>query len=233
MEIVDSLNRRYIRISIGNGRTTGLEGYRVRMLQDNKIPGLLQTDKRHIDGQTFLYYDITDMQNLQSWQFVITKDIMNGFVLSLENLCESLEAFLLKQQEVCLLPEYIWYENGEGKWKFFYVPEYGTQQNYDMESLLEFIMDHIDCSDEEGLERFYDFYSDALQNLERLSIWELIRLWKKGETKHEVPDAGEKCVETPAVEDEENGSKRKRKERIYSVPYHGTKVLQPEEASLT
>ena len=42
------------------------ESYQYRMLEMNRIPGLLACGLRHIDGERFLYYDITGRQSMQS-----------------------------------------------------------------------------------------------------------------------------------------------------------------------
>lgn len=236
MEFVENLNRRYIRASIESGGKDGLEGYRIRMLQGNKIAGLLRVDKRYIDGQGYLYYDITGMYSMRDLQYTITLDVMDGFIRDLETLCKNLEDYLLKQQEVCLLPEYIWRQEGGGKWNFVYIPEDNREKSSDMERLLEFIMDHVDSSDENGLERFYDFYSGALQCLERLDVGEMIRLWKKDETLPKLPDKREGDLERLQEEKELMDIERdvaesdcreiaKYKGRIYTVPFHGIKVL--------
>jgi len=229
MEIVENLNNRYIRKSFLQERDEGLEGYRVRMLQANKIPGLVKVDRRCLDGCTYLYYDITRMRSMQEKEPVINVEMMDAFVEELEQLLGELEEYLLVQQEVCLRPEYIWSDEKIGKWRFVYIPEYKSGSQKDIEGLLEFLMDHIDSRDENGLERFYDFYSDALQCLETLTISEIIRLWKKGEPKK---DRCEGIIGTVQRQTEEREGES-YKGKIYSVPFRGTKVFCQEDVTLT
>ncbi len=244
MEIVENLNRCYLKKDINIEEKEGQEKYRFRMIQKNKISGLLQVDQRNLDGCVYLYYDITGMQSMKKLQCVIDVHFMDKFVSELERLLLNLEAYLLQQGEVCLLPECIWSDSKTEKWRFMYIPGLKKEQKADMEHLLEFIMDHVDCSDEEGLERFYDFYSDVLQG-EFPSIREFIKLWQKGEnTPSKVQSRGieeEKLPEESEIlyvrtnKDSVFEYKRGRgcKERIYLVPFHGTKVGWREDVALT
>lgn len=244
MERVESINRCYLREPINIEEKACPEKYRVRMLQRNKIGGLLRVDQRNLDGCAFLYYDITGLQNMKSMQCTITVEFMDKFVGELEHLLKNLEAYLLQQKEICMLPEYIWSGHGEGKWRFAYIPGWEKGQRSDIGQLVEFIMDHLDCNDEEGLERFYGFYSDILQ-AEFLNIREFIGLWKKRENEHQkLPERDVKREKSPEKpegisEKEEYGAafERKRgeayKERIYLVPFHGIKIGCYEHVSLT
>jgi len=229
MEIVENLNRRYIRKTFVAENGEGLDGYRVRMVQANKIPELVRVDKRCLDGCSYLYYDITRMQSMSEKEPVINVETMDAFIEELERLLGELEEYLLVQQEVCLLPEYIWCDGKNGKWRFVYIPKYKSGQKKDIERLLEFLMDHIDCQDENGLERFYGFYSDALQCLELLTISEIIRLWKKGEPQQE---RGESIIGILQEETEEQGQESYNG-KIYKVPFHGTKIFCGEDVTLT
>lgn len=229
MEVVENLNHRYIRKTFLQENNEGLEGYRVRMVQANKIPGLVKVDRRCMDGRMYLYYDITRMQSMQEREPVVNVEMMDAFVGELEHLLGELEEYLLVQQEVCLRPEYIWSDDKTGKWRFVYIPEYKSGQKKDIEGLLEFLMDHIDSQDENGLERFYSFYSDTLQCLELLTVSEIVRLWKKGEPKPERCEGVIGTLQRESEVQEQDGYKGK----IYTVPFHGTKVFCGEDVTLT
>jgi hypothetical protein len=41
------------------------EGYQYRMLEMNRIDGILSCGLRYIDGERFLYYDITGKQSMR------------------------------------------------------------------------------------------------------------------------------------------------------------------------
>lgn len=244
MEIVDNLNRRYIRGEVREKNENGMEGYRSRMLQRNKIPGLLGMDKRCIDGKEYFYYDITGKQSMHDRErtLKINGKIMDAFILDLEQVLQGLEDYLLKQSEICLCPEYIWQESEIGKWNFLYIPDGAKKQSEDIERLLEYIMDRIDSEDEYELERFYTFYSEALQNLEGMNAMTLVRLWKKGEKITESHEKTEKVdidyMEEPSLTGPECSPVEYErrlgyKEKIYTVPYHGRKIGGRDEVSLT
>lgn len=245
MEMVENLNCRYIKKDIVTTDNEGLEGYRLRMVQANKIQGLVEADKRFLDGSTYLYYHITGMQNMREREPAINTTTMDDFVNDLDGMIRNLADYLLLQQEVCLSPEYIWFDIKEEGWKFIYVPGYEGCQRKDIECLLEYLMDHIDCQDENGLERFYSFYSDALQSMEQLSIAEIVRLWRKGEVEIVQSECNKKTLESQGAvcespldesiwsSEPETNKKEDGKGKIYSVPFHGIKVSWQDDVSLT
>lgn len=237
MERIESLNRCYLRETINIEERTCPERYRVRMLQRNKIEGMLRVDQRNLDGHSFLYYDITGMQNLKSTKCAITIDFMDGFVREMEGLLTNLDAYLLRQEEICLLPEYLWSAKEDKKWKFVYIPGRDKEQKTDIRQLVEFIMDHIDCNDDEGLEQFYGFYSNILSE-EFPNIREFIRLWKKGKNEHQKNiEAGAMEKEPLEKEGYDTNFQWKKgdicKEKIYRIPFHGIKIGCKRDVSLT
>ncbi len=239
MEAVESLNRRYLRMEITESEESGLEGYRSRMLQKNKLTGLLATDKRHIDGKAYYYYDVTGLQSMQEREkrIGITERMMEDLISTLARLVEELENYLLQAEEICLLPEYVWHDPETNRWYFLYIPGANREVGKELALFMEFIMDHISCENDSGLERFYTFYSDALREIDSLNIRKMVRLWEKRSgmvTPPEVLEGEAVTEEIPeGTETEREPSVVREKERIYQVPYHGIKIAWSEDATLT
>lgn len=229
MDIVHSLNRCYLRIDRKGKEKNGMEGYRSRMLQKNKIPGLLNMDKRYIDGKEYFYYDISEKQSFQEKMEKITYADMGNFLEELANTMEGLAEYLLKQQDVCLLPECIWYDIKSNKWNFLYIPEYEGEQKQEIEQLAEFAVNHLEGSEEE-LEKIYIFYSEILQSQETIDGLTLVKIWKRKEeeqdTKQEMAgDMQENSMALLFSEEMNEEKQLKFLEKIYTVPYHGIKIL--------
>mgnify|MGYP006947753030 CR=1 FL=1 len=90
------------------------QDYRVRMLLDNKIEGLLPVSGRTVNGESKYYYEINSLQSMDrvyakeelDYQQLCT--LLQGCI----HLYDSLEEYLLDGSQVILKPEYI-YLNGQ------------------------------------------------------------------------------------------------------------------------
>jgi len=241
MEVVEGLNNRYVRMLIRENRREGMEGYRSRIVQKNKITHLLRIDKRYIDGAEYFYFDITGLKSMRQLvsEEAMTVEKMNAFIDALEETLQKVEEYLLLQAELCLQPEYVLYDEKHEKWRFMYVPDYEGQQAVDIGELVEVIMDRVDCENEDDLERFYHFYNEVLKSPESMSLSALVRIWDKGGVKFEVPKKELKSVaviseSTTEIDDMRTEEvKPMYKGRIYRVPYHGIKVKAGTEGKLT
>lgn len=243
MEIIENLNRRYLRIPLEKENETGMEGYRSRVLQRNKLENLLKADKRYIDGVAYLYYEITGMGNLtEVWSgSKTTVNRMNMFVDGLEKVLQELQEYLLSQEDICLCPEYIMMDVRGEKIFFLYIPHYEGEQMQDLEHFLEFMIDSMDFDDEEGMERLYSFYNEVMQNGGRVRLWDLVHLWKKEEQFFKYKETEKNIEASDICMVEEQGDcfedyeceKWIGRGKIYSVPYHGIKMTQTKDEPLT
>ena len=99
-------------------------GYQYRMLEMNRIDGILQCGLRHIDGTGLLYYDTTGKQSLSGlyegrkipgaelFRILETMDRVSG----------SLSKYLLDEQHLVLNEEQIFYDFSSGTYYFTYYP---------------------------------------------------------------------------------------------------------------
>lgn len=229
MEFVEGMNRRYVRIRLQEGLSDGMEGYRSRIILKNKIALFVKADKRHIDGASYFYYDISGLHNLKQVVSVepVTIEKMNCFVDFLEKVLNGVEEYLLLQKELCLNPEYILYDEKSEEWRLLYIPGYGGNTIEDIDSLLETIMERVDCTSEDDKERFYSFYNDVLQNMDEMTLDEIVRLWDKGAFKQE------KKKVTEAERTQQVCAQPLYKGRIYTVPYHGIMADCQYDGTLT
>ena len=92
------------------------EGYQYRMLEMNRIEGLLSCGLRYIDGERFLYYDITgkqSMQGLYEGRKIPGTDLF-GLLADMERVSVSLAGYLLDEQHLVLTKEQIFYDFSTG-----------------------------------------------------------------------------------------------------------------------
>ena len=105
LEYVRSLSCNYERVKLKEKPQE--KRYQYCMISRGGIKGLLPCDLRYINGEAFLYYDITSKQDL--WHLYegkhITREILRECLWSIKKLRQELERFLLDVQNV------MWYPN--------------------------------------------------------------------------------------------------------------------------
>lgn len=129
--------------------------YQCRMITGNKIEGLLPCQERHVNGDMFLYYEITSKQSLASL-YENSKINMRQLVelfRQLKRAWEEISRFLLDENRLALKPEFIFMDVETKELSFLYYP-FETEENY-MVLLLEFLADHADSEDSEAVELIY------------------------------------------------------------------------------
>lgn len=250
MERVESLNRQYLRMTSEGNEGDGMEGYRSRILQKNRVNGLLQMDKRHLDGICYSYYDVTSMGSMEEIfaDRKLTETCLEELFDGLETALQGMEAYLLKQSDLCLKPEYLMRNAETGRWAFLYVPGYGGNQAQDLERLTEYVMEHMDYSDEFLQERVYALYNDVIRSGGKALPSGYVQLWRKtGRGKSEIsppeetyeaacggaeglPQAETAEIRLPDVREREAETERKAEKsikyvrKIYRTPYRGTEI---------
>ena len=99
------------------------------MLELNRIDGLLPCSLRHIDGQRYLYYEITGRQSLTNLfaGHKIPGPELWVLLKALYHIGGSLSEYLLDISQLVLMPDQIYFEFRTGKFLFTYLP--GEQQD--------------------------------------------------------------------------------------------------------
>ena len=99
-------------------------GYQYRMLEMNRIEGILQCGIRHIDGTGLLYYDTTGKQSLSGLYEGRTIPGAELFRLleMMDRVSGSLSRYLLDEQHLVLAEDWIFYDFASGKYYFTYYP---------------------------------------------------------------------------------------------------------------
>ena len=250
MERVESLSRQYLRRVSEQNEESGMESYRSRILQKNRVDGLLQMDKRYLDGICYQYYDITSMGSMGEMCAggKITEKCLEEMFDGLETALQDMEVYLLKQSDLCLKPEYIMKNYETGRWAFLYIPGYDGDQAADLEKLTEYLIEHLDYSDESLQEGVYELYNSVIQLGERAAPTGMIQLWKQARQerapillpKQKEQSATEERELSPQSETEEDGARNKSgpekkrwRRKIYRTPYRGMEIKNVSQPPLT
>lgn len=155
-EFVRSLQCNYERVHLGEKPDESR--YQYCILTRGGIKGLLACSLRYINGEAYLYYDITSRQNVAQLfgKQTIDRKWVTDFFWSLHQVRYELARFLLDEKNILLYPEQIFQDLGNRKFLFLYLP-YSEEEN-GMKRLLEFMLEHMDYDDDKLVESIYSMY---------------------------------------------------------------------------
>ena len=133
-------------------------GYQYRMLEMNRIEGLLPCSIRHIDGVKYLYYDISGKQNLKTLyeDRKIPGTELFRLLKAADEVTGSLAGYLLDDQQIVLDEKQIFYDFQTGNYWFTYYP--GSTQT---PTVFHFLANAIDASDKKAAAAAYRLWSLA------------------------------------------------------------------------
>lgn len=195
-EYVRNLNCNYERVMLEEKPEENR--YQYCILSRGGIRFLLPCSLRYINGDAFLYYDISSTQNMtQLFEGrVIKRDWMKDFLWGMERMQQELGRYLLEERNVIWSPEHIYQDLEKNDFYFMYVPY--CQKNSGFKALLDFWVEHIDYEDEAlvefvyGLHEQFDTVGDAC--LDR-QIFENYKEVEKRERRRQDTPAKEPAVE--------------------------------------
>lgn len=144
------MNRNYMVIHPKQGQN---ESYMIRMLNGNKISGLLSFQEKQVDGDVMFYYDITSKQPLNRVleKRSLTAGEFRGLICDFIFTLRQMERFLLDEGQLCLKPEHIYVEPDTFHGSFCLIP--GKRGDFSMEfcELAQYLLDHVNHSDGEAV----------------------------------------------------------------------------------
>lgn len=126
------------------------EDYQYRMLAVNRIEGLLPCKHRVIDGEEFLYYNITSRQSIARLydHRKLDGEQLRQLLYSVAGMVQTLSSYLLDPDRLLLNPENIFYDYEEERYCFTYYPEENRRQDYEV--LFAYLEDRVADGEETG-----------------------------------------------------------------------------------
>lgn len=140
--------------------------FALRMLLKNRTDGFLPVELRRLDGETFLYYNISGMQNMEAFYAEKTMDqkAFQTFMWHLHDTIELSRELFLSGNGICLEPSVLFWDLGKQRWEFVYIPEQEEREIVDIqkerERLAEFLVMRMDGTDSKLTETVYRFYEE-------------------------------------------------------------------------
>ena len=208
------------------------ENYQYRMLEMNRITGLLPCGLRHIDGMRYLYYDITGKQSMQSLyegrkisgteflrlirELDRVSESISGYLLDEQHLILSISGYLLDEQHLILSQEQVFYELQTGNYYFTYYPGEIMPPE-----IFRFLADSIDGTDKSTAAAAYRLSSVARGD--RQTLREAIR--EEAAEKEDLPYPYEASVGVETYK----GGRSIRNSSVYGGNFRQEEFMDADE----
>lgn len=156
-EYLKSMNLNYQRVKLSEKPED--KRYQYCILSRGGIRGLLDCSLRYINGDAFLYYDITSKQSISKMFYnkkTIDRAWVKDFVWNLNRIYQEISRFLLDDNCVIWYPEQVYQDLEDNRWSFIYYPYYKGENG--LRQFLEFIIEKLDYDDEGLVNCVYSIY---------------------------------------------------------------------------
>ncbi|MDO4938898.1 MAG: DUF6382 domain-containing protein [Lachnospiraceae bacterium] len=154
-------------ITEGNYLITGCDhiGYKLKMLEANRIPGLLPLEIREENDSTKLYYDISSKETFDSVvsSRTLQMDDIRSLIFSLNHLLISLEKYLLDCNDLIPDRNYMYIAKDKMEPLFCYCPGYAGDFSAGLSSLLQDLLGMVDSNDRSAVVSTYALYQASLK----------------------------------------------------------------------
>ncbi|MCD7806405.1 MAG: FHA domain-containing protein [Lachnospiraceae bacterium] len=172
-EFIRGNQRSYLRVACD---MQSLErGYEYSMYTRNDIQFLLPGTFRNMDGEEYLYFDISSRQSLDVLLQVkkMNRQMAQKLFSDILKLCSEMDKYLLNLQKVSFRSRHIMYSQEKGNFRFLYnFSGQGDQWQQDLVQLAETLVERLDYDDNELVEAVYHFYEFLMDNQETIHLKE-------------------------------------------------------------
>ncbi len=155
-EYVRNCNCNYERVALE--KVPEENRYEYCILNRGGIRYLLPCSLRYMNGEAFLYYDISSTQNIV--QIFVEKKInrewIKDFLWGIGQMERELDRFLLEYRNIIWNPEHIFQDLEKNDFFFLYMPYHEGENGLD--ELMDFMVEHVDYDDEPLVEFVYAAY---------------------------------------------------------------------------
>ncbi len=152
-EYIKGLKNNYVRIrelSLPDERK-----YQYCIMKRGGISGFLPFEIRYIDTDAYMYYDITSKQNISTLysKKPLDRKWIGDFYAAMKKVKNEAVRFLLDPSNIIWNPSNVYRDLTSGQFSFLYVPY--LDDNNGMSEMMDFILEHVDYSDEELVKCIY------------------------------------------------------------------------------
>ena len=142
------------------------EGYEIHMLKENQINGLLKFHLKQIDNHKYFYYEITSKQPLTRILELhsLNRQELKNLIIGITQILNRLPAYLIKEDQIFLKPEYIYIEPEQFLVSLCLIPGRDRGFSEEMSELLRYLLGKINHQDKECVVMAYALYQESLKD---------------------------------------------------------------------
>lgn len=156
-DIIRDMNKCYLVVKNEEGQESG---FQQKMVLHNKLPGLLEVERRQIDESFKYYYDVTNKVCLR--EIFSKSEISAGkiefIISSIIKIIQGAMEFLLEQDNFILLPDFIYLDSCQESVYLCFYELYSVNVREQMVKLAEYFMEVIDYKNEKAVTLTYGLY---------------------------------------------------------------------------
>lgn len=193
-EFVRNLNCNYERILL-DGKPEE-NRYQYCIVTRGGIRGLLPCSLRYINGQAYLYYDISSTQNMVQLHTgrTIGRQWVKDFLWGMRRVRQEMGRFLLDDGNLIWYPEQIFQDLEKNDFFFLYIPYYEEDSGFGQ--LVDYLVEHIDYEDQQLVECIYKIH-EQYKLLGDVYLKE--QIYEDGRILDELPQKNDKNVSQKQV----------------------------------
>ncbi len=142
------------------------QNFRVHMLKENNIDGILKTHIQSNDCIPSFYYDISGLQNMQIIleSSSLTYQLLCNILLGLHTTLQSIEKYMLSYDQLLLDLDYIYMSPDYSSVSFCYYPLYHQDFCSSIQHLFEQMLKLVDHTDEKSVFLAYSIHKESLNS---------------------------------------------------------------------
>ena len=184
------------------------EGYQMKMMAYNQIPGLLEIKGRGVDDTSVYEYDISGKKTLQS-RFTsekMGKKEIRDFLTQFNNTLSQIQKYFLDENCLLLDPEYIFLEKEE--YYFCYYPPGNRDIKSAFHRLTEFFVKQTDYEDEASIHMAFVLHKETME--ENYSLGKIIEGLEAQEDREREMEAQDRTIKKYAADGMEEEPEQER-----------------------
>lgn len=162
IRFLHDINKNYMVLTFEKNEN---ENYRLKMIRNKEIPGLLNLKQKFTDSNEKLYYDISSMQSLEVLyeKKHMESEELKKIIFGLENCVNSLKGYLLDFNEIILNPKMVFVDIKNLSYSFCYCPYNKGDFRKELREYMNFVITKIDHGDLETLNLAYELQKITCQ----------------------------------------------------------------------
>lgn len=136
------------------------ENYLRSMLANNRIEGIVKCSVRNVNGEVYLYYDISSkitFENLYQGKKMSYEQVRD-FFSQIDMIYRNLGQFFMEERGLMMRPDCIFYDFTSKKYFGLYYPIANLQSENPYELLMDYFLNHIDTGNQKLADIVYQIY---------------------------------------------------------------------------